>query len=337
MDSTVIIILVAGAAGLILIIGAGIALFGGSGGRVNVEERLDQFAGGGEWTSEFLDGGAQPQQQRTIAENLDKAISGRGFSFFDKVKGRIAKADLKLRVSEYIALVVMVIIVGGFLGYLLLDGVAFGLLGAAIGSQLPRFYADLMARRRLRAFDDQLSDTLNLWVNALRSGFSVMQSMEAIANELPPPISKEFERVLQEVRLGIDMEQALNNVLRRVPSEDFDLVVTAVKIQREVGGNLAEILDIISFTIRERVRIKGEIRTLTAQGRASGWVITALPIFLVLVLFRLNREYIMELFNNGEPWILPNILPCGWLMVGIAAIMIAVGGFAIMKIVDIEV
>ena len=337
MTSTMIIVLIAGGAGLLLLIGAGIALFTGSGSRVNVEERLDRFSGG-EWEAEFLD--AKPAEsagQRTIADNLDRAISGRGFEFFNKIKVRIAKADLRLRVSEYIALVIIAIIGAAFAGYVLLDGLAFALLGGLIGSQLPRFYTDYMARKRIRAFDDQLSDTLNLWVNALRSGFSVMQAMEAIANELPPPISKEFERVLQEIRLGIDMEQALDNVLRRVPSEDFDLVVTAVKIQREVGGNLAEILDIISFTIRERVRIKGEIRTLTAQGRASGVVITVLPILLMLVLFRINRDYIMELFTNGEPYSLPNILPCGWLMVGTAAIMIAVGGFAIMKIVDIEV
>src|SRR5690606_25573228 len=128
------------------------------------------------------------------------------------------------------------------------------------------------ASRRIRAFESQLSDTLNLWVNALRSGSSMLQGMEAIPTELPAPTSQEFERIVQEVRLGLTLGQAMANMLRRVPSEDLDLVVTAVNIQREVGGNLTEILDNISFTIRERVRIKGEIRTLTAQGRLTGLV-----------------------------------------------------------------
>lgn len=337
MSPAVLIIIVAGVA-LLLIIGAGVALLSGSSGRINVEERLDQVSGTAEWQPEFLEG--EPgvvREQKTLADSIDKQLSGRNFSFFGPIKARIGRADLKLRVSEYIAVVLMATIVGAFIGYFLLGGMLFAVVGALIGSQVTRIYANVMAKRRQKAFDHQLSDTLNLWVNALRSGFSVMQAMEAIANELPPPISKEFERVLQEVRLGIDMETALDNVLNRVDSEDFDLVVTAVKIQREVGGNLAEILDIISFTIRERVRIKGEIQTLTAQGRMSGLVITILPIALGFFLYLINREYIMELFGFAEPFVLPGILPCGWLMVGIAAIMIAMGGFFILKIVDIEV
>src|SRR5690606_32429750 len=148
-----------------------------------------------------------------------------------------------------------------------------------------------MANRRLHAFENQLSDTLNLWVNALRSGYSVLQGMEAIATELPPPISREFERVVQEVRLGLSLEQALANLVRRMPSEDLDLIVTAINIQREVGGNLAEILDIISHTIRERVRMKGEIRTLTSQGRLTGWVIGLLPLILAFLVYSINPRY----------------------------------------------
>ncbi|MEW5988919.1 MAG: type II secretion system F family protein, partial [Chloroflexota bacterium] len=193
------------------------------------------------------------------------------------------------------------------------------------------------ANRRLRAFNGQLSDTLNLWVNSLRSGYSVLQGMEAIATELPPPVSKEFERVIQEVRLGLSLNQALSNMLRRVPSDDLDLVVTAVNIQREVGGNLAEILDIISYTIRERVRIKGEIRTLTAQGRFSGWVVSLLPIGLALLLYKINPTYMSGLFGKGAPWVLPGVLPCGWLVVGIGLMFIGAGVLAVKKIVDIEV
>ena len=335
MSPTLIIFIGVGL-GLLLILGAGIALLSG-GNQVNVDERLDQFAGSTEWEPEFIDEASLNEAPVDVADRIDQAISTQGFSFFDRIKDRVSRADLKLRVSEYLAIVVGLSVALAAVGYFVLGGQFWAIIGALIGSQAFRIYANIAGTQRLRAFDEQLSDTLNLWVNALRSGFSVLQAIEAIAKELPPPISQEFDRLLQEIRLGIDMEESLDNVLRRMPSEDFDLVVTAVKVQREVGGNLAEILDVISFTIRERVRIKGEIRTLTAQGRASGWVITALPIGLTLALRALNPEYINEIFTRGEPWVLPGILPCGWLMIGIALLMITSGGFAIMKIVDIEV
>jgi tight adherence protein B len=160
--------------------------------------------------------------------------------------------------------------------------------------------------------------------------------MEAIATELPAPVSIEFERVVQEVRLGLSVDQALANMMRRVPSDDLDLIVTAVNIQRQVGGNLAEVLDTISFTIRERVRIKGEIRTLTAQGRLSGWTISFLPIVLAFVLMGINGEYMSELWAREKPFIISDI-PCGWVVIAIGLIMMGIGMFFIQKIVDIEV
>ncbi|MBK7916114.1 MAG: type II secretion system F family protein [Chloroflexi bacterium] len=154
---------------------------------------------------------------------------------------------------------------------------------------------------------------------------------------MPPPVSREFERVVQEVRLGLGLEEALANMYRRVPSEDLDLIITAVNIQREVGGNLAEILDTISFTIRERVRIKGEIRTLTAQGRISGWVVGLLPLALSGVLYAINGEYMAQLWAKDKPWVLEPYLPCGWLVIGSGLFMMLMGMLAIRKIVDIEV
>jgi tight adherence protein B len=165
-------------------------------------------------------------------------------------------------------------------------------------------------------------------VNGLRSGYSVLQAMEAVSREMASPISVEFARIVQEVQIGLPLDQAMSNMLRRIKSDDLDLVVTAINVQREVGGNLAEILDVISFTIRERVRIKGEIRTLTAQGRYSGYVISLLPIGLALVLFCVNKPYVERLFTSG--W-------CGWAMVVCGLLMIGTGFIAIQKIVAIEV
>ena len=334
------VLLIGGGLLFFILLGVGVALLAGD-RSVNVDQRLDQIAGGAEWEPEFFDAEAEAKSEKAsneLADRLDDAFEARGFSFFDPIRTRIARGDLKLRVSEYLMLVgLMAVFVAVVAWYLFDQSLLFGFIGLFVGGLIPGFYSRYAATQRIRAFNDQLSDTLNLWVNALRSGYSVLQSMEAIATEMPPPISQEFERVIQEVRLGLDTEAALDNILRRVPSEDFDLVVTAVKVQREVGGNLSEILETISFTIRERVRIKGEIRTLTAQGRASGWIITVMPIALGVFLNYSNPEYIGELFARDEATMIADLLPCGWIMVGVALVMIVVGGVSIQRIVDIEV
>ena len=171
---------------------------------------------------------------------------------------------------------------------------------------------------------------LNLTVNGLRAGFSTMQAMEAISRELDAPISDEFRRVIQEMQLGLSMEKALDNLLRRIPSPDLDLVVTAINVQREVGGNLAEILDTISHTIRERVRVKGEIRVLTSQQSFSGKFLSLLPVFVVLALYLFNKEYILEFTN-------PENAPCNFIALGLAIMLIVFGYMALKKLAEIEV
>jgi tight adherence protein B len=187
---------------------------------------------------------------------------------------------------------------------------------------------------RIRKFDDQLGDMLNLMVNGLRAGYSTMQAMEAVSRELPTPISDEFHRIVQEMQIGIPMEKALENLLRRIPSEDLDFVITAINVQREVGGNLSEILDTISFTIRERVRIKGEIRVMTANVRASGTILSLIPLGLALALWFLSPEYIGTFFapNNFVPQ-----PACGIFSVAVIIGLIVAGYFVMMKIADIEV
>jgi tight adherence protein B len=202
-------------------------------------------------------------------------------------------------------------------------------IGAIVGFFLPRFYVKRQQAVRLQKFNDQLSDMLNLMVNGLRAGYSTLQAMEAVSRELPPPIRDEFHRVVQEMQIGIPMEKALDNLLRRIPSEDLDFVVTAINVQREVGGNLSEILDTISFTIRERVRIKGEIRVMTAQVRTSATVLSMIPVFLTVALWFISPEYIKSFFDRG-PF-------CGWLAVVTIVGMIVAGYFVMMRIADIEV
>ena len=190
-------------------------------------------------------------------------------------------------------------------------------------------YVNQQKKRRLKRFNEQLSDMINLMVNGLRAGYSTMQAMESVSKEMPSPISDEFRRVVQEMQLGIPMEAALENLLRRIPSQDLDFMVTAVNVQREVGGNLSEILDTISFTIRERVRIKGDIQTLTAQVRTSGSVLSLIPVFLTLVLWFLNPDYLLSLQGGGVYCVIG---------VGVAVLFLITTGYIIMmKIADIEV
>ncbi len=321
-----------GLAVLLLLIGAAVAFFTG-GNQPDVSERIEEYV-----APSVLDVADETiaADGPDVADRVDKALSKR--SFFQPLKERLSRADIKLRVTEYLGLVVLSTIAGAAAAYFFFSGqIILVLVGALVGMRLPRMYLGYAEKKRMNAFNNQLGDTLNLWVNALRSGYSVLQGMETIATELPPPVSVEFERVVQEVRLGLSVEQALNNMYRRVPSEDLDLVITAVNIQREVGGNLAEVLDTISFTIRERVRIKGEIRTLTAQGRASAWIISLLPIALGLLLYAINPGYVSQLWAMEKPFIIEGVFPCGWIVLGIGATMIGIGAFAIQKIVQIEV
>jgi tight adherence protein B len=263
-----------------------------------------------------------------LQERLDSIVSERQFG--KKWRQQLARADIKLTVSEYAAL--HVISMFGFfaLGYFVLFGqqLVMAIVSGFVGFFAPRIYVARVTSSRLIRFENQLPDTLGLWVNALRSGYSVMQSMEAIARDAPEPTATEFKRVVQEVQLGIDMEDALEHLLSRVESEDLDLVITAVNIQREVGGNLAEILDVISHTIRERIKLKGEIRVLTAQGRITGYLISFLPIILALFLYGINPGYMGNLFENRM---------CGWPMLGIALALIGIGFALVQKIVDIDI
>lgn len=290
--------------------------------RSMVEDRLKQYL-----EEEKTEDGRR-EDRRALTDWLNRRVERS--SIGDRIARELARADLKLKVAEYYALYVIAIF-GGAIFFGLLGSfhpVSF-LIGAVLGAIAPRFYVKRQQGQRLKRFDEQLSDMLNLMVNGLRAGYSTMQAMEAVSKELPPPMNDEFRRVVQEMQLGIPMETALDNLLRRIPSPDLDFVITAINVQREVGGNLSEILDTISFTIRERVRIKGEIRVLTAQVRASGTLLALIPVALALILWFLNPEYLMSFFDRGPI--------CGWSAIGLIVVMITSGYFIMMKIADIEV
>jgi tight adherence protein B len=332
---------IAGIAALaIVMIAVGIAM-SGSGSGINA--RLERYASGKPETpvagaASGETGLAAALQSSQALAQLNKVVEQRDFGA--NLARELARADLRLKPSEY-----LMIWAGTTLGVpflMLVLSVVFPtlgnpivlLIGGLIGFMLPRFWLGRRKSSRLNSFNKQLPDTITLIANALRAGSSFLQAIELVVRESRPPVSTEFGRVIREVNLGLSFDTALENMVRRVRSDDLELMATAISIQHTVGGNLAEILDSIAFTIRERVRIKGEIRTLTAQQRLSGYVVGFLPIGLAGFLFIAAPGFMDPMFDNRVSLA---GLPGGILILAIGGFSMFMGFMFIRRIVDIEV
>jgi len=245
-------------------------------------------------------------------------------SYFNR---KLIQAGIPLRGAEFLVIVILVSIAVGLIGFVLTKGGFLAGVGMAIMTYLLfHVYVNIKITQRLKAFDHQLGETLSLMANALRSGHSFLQTVDMVSREMTPPISQEFGRMLKELNLGAPTETALDNLLNRIKSEDLDLAVTAVLIQRQIGGNLAEIMDNIATTIRERHMMKREIQTLTAQGRISGWIVGLLPFGLFLLLWVVNGNFVEPLFRDS----------IGHVLIAYGLISQLIGIFIVRKIVDIE-
>jgi len=318
---------------LLLSVIAGLAVmlvvFGLASGRGEVDDitrRLERYADLNE------PGEAREKKPLTPRELLDRMTDSLNTlmarsSKTGKLTEDLARADLKLKSSEWVLGVVGAGVLIGLLAALRFS-TPLAFLPCPVATWfISGFVLRFLQARRKRAFDKQLGDTIILLSNALKAGYSFAQAMSTVSKTASPPIADEFARATREIALGINVDDALNHMVKRNQSEDFDLMVTAVQIHRVVGGNLAEILDTIAFTIRERVRIKGEIRSLTAQARASGWIITALPIALAGMLTVISPDYFNPMFHQT----------LGIVMLAIGGFSMAVGFALIQKIVKIEV
>jgi tight adherence protein B len=261
-----------------------------------------------------------------VTGTVSRAIQGR--SFADSLQADLARADLKLTAAEFLTIEVLLTVILGLVGILVLQNPLSLLVLGAVGFYLPKFWVGRRKGSRLRAFNEQLAENISLMGNSLRSGMSLLQSMEMISREGAAPIGPEFARVVREVGLGLSPQDALLHLVRRIRSDDLDLAVIAIMVQHEVGGNLSRILDTIAFTIRERVKLKGEIRTITAQQRMAGLILAGLPLFVAGALTLLTPRYIMAFVDPIGPW---TILPI------IGGIGILIGFLIIQKIVAIEV
>lgn len=267
-------------------------------------------------------------RSRYLVKNAVSAIS-RLFaarSITRELQNQLLRAGIPLKGEEYLTIwLFSIILLPGVIYLFTLSPWALP-IGTLLGIILPRVYLKRKQDERLQALNGQLGDALVTMANGLRAGFGFQQAMDSVKRELPDPIASEFAWTLREMNLGSSHEEALLNLGRRVGSDDLDMIITGIIIQRQVGGNLAEILDNISGTIRERSRIKREIKVLTAQGRLSGLIIGLLPLVLIAVMLLINPDYFNVMIRDIR----------GIVMLGTAALLELIGFILINKIIDID-
>ncbi len=287
-----------------------------------VDERMAQYGISGDFGDLGGESAGEARTQRLTG--LNRALAG--FSPSASLSSLLSRSDNPMTAAEFALIMLGTAAAGFLLGWLqfgLLPGVAVGL----VGGYLPIIYLRSQVSRRRTRFAEQLPDALSLLVGALRSGYGLLQGIEMLVTQMPAPMASELSRVVRMVGLGLPMQRALAEMARRMENDDLDLVVTAISVQYELGGNLAQTLETISETIRDRVRIKREIRSLTGQQRATAYLLAIMPVATAAILYVINPSYIGRLFEPG--WI--RILPIS------AVVMIALGFMAMNKIVAIEV
>lgn len=259
-----------------------------------------------------------------LAALIERLMAGRETS--GALETRLRQAGWKVRPSEFIVFSLTAGLIAFAIALAFSPEWLVRVLIVMLGACVP--YLSLVQRisTRRKAIEGQLVDALSMMANALRSGYSFLQSMEVAAHELPQPIAGEFDQVLRECRVNITVEEALNNLVVRTGSTDLDMAVTAINIQRQVGGNLGEVLDTVSSTVRERLRLRGEVRTLTAQQRFSALIVGSLPIVLIGVMWMLSPTYIRPMFTS----------PGGRVALVVCVVLELVGSLIIRKLVQFE-
>lgn len=320
---TTILIAVAAFVGVAALVG-GVALALRGGEASHVEDRLAVLTGHAGSAK-----GALTQKESLLAEPLDeKANFLEAFlSRFGRLRNVLEQADVSFRLWHLgmmiLGLATASLVICAVLGLsLFLWPVA-----ACCCGMLPLGWVLWRRKQRLKAFAAQLPDAMDMLARALRAGQSLSAGFGLIAREMPDPISKEFGRVFEEQNLGISAEESLRDLTERVPNLDLKFFATAVILQRQTGGDLAEILDKIGYLVRQRFQIWGQVQALTGEGRLSGVVLLALPVFLFFVVYYLNPDYMMVLFTD----------PLGKKMLAGAIVMQIVGALVIRKIVNIKV
>jgi len=262
---------------------------------------------------------------RRAARSAESAAEKRGAT--NKIEQALETADLPVKPGEAIVGAVALAVLIGILVTALTRSFIWGLIAGIVVMALALTFVNQVAARHKKRFEQQLPDTLNLIATSLRAGYSLLQAVEAVGEEAPEPTRREFGRAIAEIRLGKSIDGAMDDIALRMSSTDFEWTVIAINIQREVGGNLAEILENLAETIRSRFYIRRQLRVYTAQGRLSGWVLSLLPVAVGSVIFLMQPDYVMTLFTH----------PLGIFMVITALTLQVLGILWIRQIVDIEI
>lgn len=239
----------------------------------------------------------------------------------------LEQADVNWSVGSFLTICLGLGVALGAAAWVLAGSVIFFLLFGAVGASLPLLQLRRLRRKRILAFEEAFPEAIDLLGRSIRAGHAFATGLKVVAEEGQEPVSTEFRQVFEEQKFGLPLDESLLGLADRIDLVDVRIFVTAILVQRDVGGNLAEILDKISYTVRERFMIQRQIRTYTAQGRMTGYLLAALPILIGVAIFALNREYMMILFEEGV----------GRLLIAAAVFFQILGFFAIRRIVDIEI
>ncbi|WP_350343106.1 type II secretion system F family protein [Proteinivorax tanatarense] len=244
----------------------------------------------------------------------------------EKLREDLMLAGLHLRPEEFILLWGIVTVFPGFFALLLSRGIVIVITLVVSGLLFPIILVSILKKKRMEKFNQQLGEALMVISNSLRAGFTFEQALSSISKDLPDPIGTEFKKIVREVELGEELEKSMENVAKRMESKDMELMTTAVAIQRQVGGNLSNILDNIGETIKDRIIIKRNIKALTAQGEISGKIIALLPVVLLVMISMVNPEYMAPMFNTTY----------GHVLLGLSIVLEVLGYITIKKLINIE-
>lgn len=256
-------------------------------------------------------------------QSIDRVLAKRNVRYFNRES--LENAGLRLSQAEFILLVMVGAFVGALIG-LVVAGPLLAILMVIAAPFVGHLVLGVLAGKRRAKFDEQLGDTLQLLSGSLRAGHSILRAIDAAANESQAPTSEEMRRIVSETSLGRDLLVSLNDTADRMKNEDFVWISQAIQINREVGGNLAEVLDQVNETIRERSEIKGHIKALAAEGKFSAYILMALPIGIVVMLSLVNPGYMNKMFTN----------PLGWIMIVASVILMTIGGLWMRKIINLK-
>lgn len=261
---------------------------------------------------------------RRAARSAESAAQSRGAT--NMIESALEQANLPLKAGEAIIAAIGVALLAFVLVTALTQSFVWGIVAGTLVVVGSLMFVNNVAARTRKRFENQLPDTLNLLATSLRAGYSLLQAVEAVGEEAPEPTRREFGRAMAEIRLGRNINDALGDISERMASQDFEWTVMAIGIQREVGGNLAEVLQTTSETMVQRNRLRREMKALTAEGRISAIVLSILPIFLFIFINLANPDYMKPLLEST----------IGWVVLGGALVFIGIGIFWMSKIVKVD-